>query len=166
MCTGRDDAKPVATIMRTERSLGQGLVEFSLAILVFLVIVFGVVDFGRGIYQFNAVSQSAREIARATSVNLCASAPCVFVGGVLNPAAYSPETLAVIDVQKELVPGLGDPVITCVHQSGTALGSSEPCNQHEDSIKVVVVSPFKPITPPMSAWVQWNLQGSSSAQIQ
>lgn len=151
--------------MRTERSGGQSLVEFSLAILVFLIIVFGIVDFARGIYQFNAVSQSAREIARVTSVHPCLAKPCVFPGGVLNPAAYSAQTQEVINVQKGLVPSLGDPVITCVHASGTALGSGEPCNVSEDSIKVVIVAPFKTVTPPLSALV-WNMQGSSSAQLQ
>ena len=153
-------------LMTTDRSRGQSLVEFSLAILVFLVLVFGVVDVGRGIYQYNAVSQSAREIARATSANLCAAPPCVFVGGILNPAAYSPETQAAINVQKGLVPSLGDPVISCVHATGTALDPSEPCIQTEDSIQVVIFSPFRPVTPPMNALVELKLQGNSSAQIQ
>ena len=166
MSTGHDDAIPVATPVSTARSHGQSLVEFSLAFLVFLVIVFGVVDFGRGIYQFNAVSQSAREIARVTSVHLCQAPPCVFPSGVLNPAAYSAQTQEVINVQKGLVPSLGDPVITCVHASGTALASGEPCNFSEDSINVVIVAPFKPVTPPMSALVAWDMQGTSSAQIQ
>ncbi len=148
------------------RSSGQSLVEFSLAFLVFLVIVFGIVDFGRGIYQFNAVSQSAREIARVTSVHPCLTAPCVFPSGVLNPAAYSNETKAVINVQKGLVPSLGNPVITCAHSSGSALAAGEPCDVSEDSIKVVIVAPFKAITPPMNALAAWNMQGSSSAQIQ
>lgn len=145
---------------------GQALVEFSLAILVFLVILFGVVDFGRAIYQFNGVSQAAREIARVTSVHPCAAKPCVFTGGVLNPADYSLQTQDVINVQKGLIPSLGDPVITCVHASGTALGSSEPCDISEDSFNVVIFAPFKALTPPMSAWVQWDMKGASNAQIQ
>lgn len=148
------------------RSYGQALVEFALALVVFLALLFGVIDFGRGIYQFNAVSQSAREIARVTSVHLCQSAPCTFPGGVLSPANYSAETQAVIGVQKGLVPGLGNPVITCVHSSGTALGAGEPCDVSEDSLNVVIVAPFKALTPPMSAWAGWDLKGSSSAQIQ
>jgi hypothetical protein len=152
-------------------SRGQGLVEFSLAIVAFLAILFGVVDFGRGIYQFNAVSQAAREIARVTSVHLCAAietippSQCVFAGGVLNPADYSAETQDVINVQKGLIPSLAEPVITCVHASGAPLGS-EPCDITKDSLNVVIVAPFKAVTPPMSAWVQWDMKGASSAQIQ
>ena len=48
---------------------GQALVEFSLAIIVFLVILMGVFDLGRGIFVYNGVSQAAREIARATAVH-------------------------------------------------------------------------------------------------
>ena len=39
------------------------------ALIIFLLLLFGVVDLGRGIYQFNGVSQAAREIARVTSVH-------------------------------------------------------------------------------------------------
>ncbi len=48
---------------------GQGLVEFAIVIPVFLVILMGVVDLGRGIYMYNGVAEAAREIARVTSVH-------------------------------------------------------------------------------------------------
>jgi len=55
--------------MRTRHEhRGQALVEFSLALIVFLVLLMGILDLGRGIYMFNGVSQAAREIARVTSV--------------------------------------------------------------------------------------------------
>ena len=48
---------------------GQALVEFSLAIVVFLVLLMAVFDFGRAIMQYNGVAQAAREIARVTAVH-------------------------------------------------------------------------------------------------
>jgi Flp pilus assembly protein TadG len=45
-------------VPRTER--GQVLVEFALSVLVFLVLVFGVLDFGRALYTYHAVSYAAR----------------------------------------------------------------------------------------------------------
>ena len=48
---------------------GQALVEFSLAVTVFLLLMMAIVDFGRGIYMYNGVSQAAREVARTTSVH-------------------------------------------------------------------------------------------------
>ena len=48
---------------------GQALVEFALAITVFVFLMMGVLDFGMAIYKYNGVSQAAREIARVASVH-------------------------------------------------------------------------------------------------
>ena len=64
---------------------GQSLVEFSLAITIFLVLVMGTVDLGRAVYQFNGVSQAARELARVASVH---------PGGTLGSSSESSSTLA------------------------------------------------------------------------
>jgi hypothetical protein len=72
---------------------GQALVEFSLAIIVFLMLLMAIFDFGRGIYTYNGVSQAAREVARAASVEP-------------GNGGYSPEAQLVINTQKTLVPGL------------------------------------------------------------
>ena len=133
---------------------GQALVEFSLAFIVFAMLVFGVIDFGRGIYQYNAVSQAAREIARVTSVHPGTA-----------PDFRSAETNAVIDVQKSLVPGLivGPNAIQCVNAAGVVQAT---CDFNTDSIKVTVTAPFKAITPPMNVMSAWDMNGTSSVQIQ
>ena len=76
---------------------GQGLVEFSIAITVFLLLVMGTIDLGRAVYQFNGVSQAARELARVASVH---------PGGTLGTSSQATSTLA---AQRGLVPGLGTP---------------------------------------------------------
>ena len=48
---------------------GQAMVEFSLAITIFLVILMGTIDLGRAAYQYNGVAQAARELARVASVH-------------------------------------------------------------------------------------------------
>jgi Flp pilus assembly protein TadG len=48
---------------------GQALVEFSLVIIVFIPIVFGIFDGGRLIFAYNAVANAAREGARVAIVN-------------------------------------------------------------------------------------------------
>ena len=48
---------------------GQALVEFSLAVTVFLLLVMAIVDFGRGIYMYNGVSQAAREVEAKIDVS-------------------------------------------------------------------------------------------------
>lgn len=143
--------------MNTDRTPGQALVEFSLAFIVFAVLVFGVIDFGRGIYQYNAVSQAAREIARVTSVHPGTD--------FTTPAGRSAETNAVIDVQRNLIPGLvvAPNAIQCVDTSGVVQAT---CDFSKDSVKVTVTAPFRAITPPMSAMGGWDMHGTSSVQIQ
>lgn len=50
----------------TER--GQSLVEFTLVLPIFLVLLFGLVDFGRAFYSWLLVTNAAREGARAAAV--------------------------------------------------------------------------------------------------
>lgn len=138
---------------------GQALVEFSLAILVVLVLVMGVVDFGMAIYKFNGVSQAAREIARVTSVHPCAGAAITCDPG----APPSAETQAVIDVQKGLIPGLDDPTFECVDAAGATV--SGPCNFAVHSVKVTIIAPYQPATPLLGLTGTWNMEGTSSAQI-
>ena len=155
MRAGVDDCD--GDVLMNKRSEGQALVEFSLAFVVFSMLVFGIVDFGRAIYQFNAVSQAAREIARVTSVHPGTD--------FTTPAGRSPETNDVIVVQMKLVPGLvvAPDAIKCVDTAGTVQTS---CTFSEDSVRVVVTAPFKAVTPPMSAWSAWEMKGLSSVQIQ
>jgi Flp pilus assembly protein TadG len=92
---------------------GQALVEFSLAIVVFLVLMMGVFDFGRAIYQYNGAAQAAREIARVTAAH---AGP-----DFTTSAGRSAETKAVIATQKGLIPNLGDPTIACIDIAGTVI---------------------------------------------
>jgi Flp pilus assembly protein TadG len=155
-----DDADRDGTVTRRrDQERGQGLVEFSLTIIVFLVILMGVVDFGMAIYKFNGVSQAAREIARVTSVH-----PCVTPGALTCSPGGSSQTQTVINVQKNLVPGLTNPTFTCIDQAG----ATKPgvCDFSQDSIQVEITAPYRPITPLLGLTGTWTMKGSSSAQIQ
>ncbi|MGQ9553342.1 MAG: TadE/TadG family type IV pilus assembly protein [Anaerolineae bacterium] len=48
---------------------GQSLVEFALGAIVFFLIVFGILDFGRAIYAYSVVASAAREGARYGAVH-------------------------------------------------------------------------------------------------
>jgi Flp pilus assembly protein TadG len=50
------------------REPGQSLVEFALGLLVFLLMVFGIFEFGRAIYTYSVVAHAAREGARVGAV--------------------------------------------------------------------------------------------------
>lgn len=54
-------------IPRVER--GQSLVEFALVLPIFLILLLGILDFGRAISAYNSVSNGARSGARVAIVN-------------------------------------------------------------------------------------------------
>ena len=81
------------------RDRGQSLVEFSLVLIPFLLILMGIIDLGRGIYTYNGVAQAARELARATSVHTCDTTKANCTLGT------SPETADVRGTQNTMVPG-------------------------------------------------------------
>ena len=54
---------------RPSSARGQSLVEFSLVIPIFMLMVFGIVDGGRLIFAYNTVSNAARDGARVAIVN-------------------------------------------------------------------------------------------------
>ena len=131
---------------------GQALVEFSLAITVFLLLNRAIVDFGRGIYTYNGVSQAAREVARTMSVHPG------------SPLGSSTDATDTVNVQKRLVPGLQDPTYSCVAADTYAV-VSRPCIPG-DLVRVEVTAPFSPVTPLLGAFGSFTLKGSSTVEIQ
>jgi Flp pilus assembly protein TadG len=55
--------------LRRKASRGQTLVEFALIIPLFVLLLFGIVDFGRAVLASNSISNAAREGARTAIVN-------------------------------------------------------------------------------------------------
>ncbi|MGE5597401.1 MAG: TadE/TadG family type IV pilus assembly protein [Hyphomicrobiales bacterium] len=53
-----------------ETEAGQSLVEFAMILPVFLLLLFALVDFGRGFYTWLVVTNAAREGARAAAVQM------------------------------------------------------------------------------------------------
>jgi Flp pilus assembly protein TadG len=129
---------------------GQALVEFALALIVFLVLLMGIFDLGRGIYMYNGVSQAAREIARVTSVH-----PGVTLGS-------SAETAEVVATQKSLVPNLGNPTFACVDIDNSAVAGTCRGGMR---VKVTVVAPYRPVTPILGLVGTWNMSSTSAVSI-
>ena len=127
--------------IRDDRSRGQALVEFSLVLVPFLLIILGIADVGRGVYMNNGVAHAAREIARATSVHVCQPSLCSL--------GNSTETLAAIATQKGLVPGLSGPAasiaIACTTINDTPVSGSG-CSSG-NFVRVTVRVPFAVLTP-------------------
>ena len=140
--------------MKNRRTIGQALVEFSLAVTLFLVLVMAIVDFGMSIYKYNGVSQAAREIARVASVHQ-------------GSTWGSSQIVAVVATQQRLIPGLGTPTFTCTNVDGTTetMTSSGQCPP-DSYVKVEVTAPYRAATPILGLIGTITMKGSSSAQIQ
>lgn len=111
---------------------GQALVEFALAIIVFLMLLMAIFDFGRGIYINNGLSQAAREVARAASVDQ-------------GTSGYSVAAQRVIDTQKALVPGLIVDAPKCVTSTANSGGTAGPCPQNQ-YIVVTTHATYRPVS--------------------
>ena len=95
---------------------GQTLVEFSFALTVFLMLLMGIVDLGRAVYDLTGTAQAAAEIARVTSVH---------PGGAM--LGSSSQTADVVGVQTRLVPGLSIDSYECVDiAGGPVTGTCKP----------------------------------------
>jgi hypothetical protein len=121
-----------------DRARGQALVEFSIVLVPFLLLVMGMVDMGRGIYTYNGVSHAAREIARETAVNPYDVCCDIGTGAGVESVKAS---------QKSLVPGLTDAGITieCVSIQNEVIPDLQ-CHPN-DFIRTTIEVPFQPITP-------------------
>src|SRR5689334_12605276 len=144
---------------RRRGRLGQALVEFSLALIPFLLILMGIADLGRAIYINNGVNEAAREIARTTAVHLCKPNSCTL--------GNSTETTAAINTQKNLVPGLGGPsstiTFTCTDVSDATL-STTSCSGR-DFVKVTVSVSYSALTPLLSMVAPSSLSASAHVEV-
>ena len=143
--------------LRGRAQRGQTLVEFSLAVIPFLILLMGIFDLGRGIYMMNGTSEAAREITRVTIVHL--------KDGSSN-LGFSAETTDVIATQRSLIPGLTiDPAtdIECVDADDQVV-ADDSCFS-DMFIRVKVIAPFEPITPIVSAFGSHTFESTSRMQI-
>ena len=116
------------------RGPGQALVEFALIVPLFLVLLLGVFDLGRGVFMYNGVSQAAREIARTTSVH------------PRDPLGSSQESIR--DGQRSS--GRSSRAWSTRRRTaacaidGSPITHALPCTT-SDFVKVTVQAPFRPI---------------------
>lgn len=149
---------------RRRRERGQALVEFSLVLIPFLLILMGIVDLGRGIYMYNGVAQAARELARATAVHQCTGVSCTI--------GTSAETAAVRNTQNSMVPGLADAAAvvtyTCTDLKDAVVAKNAladvPCPSGS-FVRVSVSVPFQVITPVLSMVAPSTLSSTTHIEI-
>jgi len=139
-------------VRRQRHPRGQGLVEFAIAIIIFLTVFVGIVDLARGVFAFNGVAEAAREITRETSVHPGTGA----IGS-------SAETVAMVTTQRGLVQNLSVSSYSCVDLAGAPVtGNCRP----GDWVRVSVEAQFQPVLPFLTALGPIVLSSTSSAEIQ
>jgi Flp pilus assembly protein TadG len=120
---------------------GQALVEFALASVIFFATIFGTIEFGRAVWQYNMVSDLAQEGARWASVHGYYS---------LSPASSS-------DVEAYIQ-------ARAVGLTVTATASGPPSSLFPGStVTVVVSSTFVPL--PTALFPIWDLSLTSTAEM-
>ncbi len=141
----------------SDRAEGQALVEFSLVLIPFLIIMMGVVDLGRAIYMMNGTAEAAREIARVTIVHPYSS--CCDLGS-------SAQSQGVIGTQRGLIPNLqitpGTDIV-CVDITDTVIPDNA-CRSG-DFVRVRVRAGFAPITPLVSMFGTHTFESFSRVKI-
>jgi hypothetical protein len=136
---------------REDGERGQGITEMALVLIPFLLLLFGILDLGRGMYAYNGISEAARELARVTSVH------------VGDPLGTSPDTAATLATQYALIPGMEAPVFSCVDITGAA-APDDPCLPG-NRVRVTVTAPFQPVTPLLLVLGEMDIESASSVQI-
>jgi Flp pilus assembly protein TadG len=136
---------------------GSAMVEFAVVVVLLLILLFGIVDFGRALYTFHFLSNAARDATRWASVN---GATCGTSCDGTPPMNNGPATQA--DVQN-YVRGTAPPgidavhvnVVTCGTEGGTECSAGMPVpvscattvNDPGCTVGVTVSYPFNFIVP-------------------
>lgn len=123
--------------LRMNRERGQALVEFSLVGIIFFVVVFGTIDVGRGVWNYNTLAQATREGARYAVVHgarcdadtSCTVADATSVEALVQKnAAGLDNSLMNVDIEWVCRTGLGD------------------CNNVWDHVTVTSQYEYKPLS--------------------
>ena len=143
------------TVMQRRRNeRGQALVEFAFVLIVFLLLLMGIVDLGRGVYTLSGTSEAAAEIARVTSVH---------PGGLT--LGSSSQTADVVAVQAKLVPGLTVTSYDCLDIAGSPVaGTCKPGYGYW--VRVNVSTTFRAITPLATMLGPIQITSHFSAEIE
>jgi Flp pilus assembly protein TadG len=129
------------------RSSGQSMVEFALILPLFLLLVFGVLDFGRAVYADSTITNAAREGARF---------------GMIAPSPTSAIQVKVQQYAASLAIPTSNVSVSCV----TADGANDCANaQAGDQITVAVTYAFVPVVVNIGGFVDPSLTLAGQATM-
>jgi Flp pilus assembly protein TadG len=144
------------------RSRGQALVEFALILLPLVVILFGVLDFGRAIYAYNTLSNAARAGVRVAIVNQnAAGTGCA--GGTLGTPPSTTQVSA-HDCAVQAAVAVGPVTVTVLYFDPKDDTSACSPVQVGCLAEVTAKTNFVPVTPIISGLVGSGIALSSTSK--
>lgn len=135
----------MTTKCRTSHPRGQAMVEFALVAPIFLLILFGILEFGRYVYIAQILNNAAREGARYAivhgSTSLCPSGP--MPGGNPNPCDPDGDRIvAVVRANATGVAAIAPPAMTWTDDYG-----NETDNGRGHTFSISVQASFSTLIP-------------------
>lgn len=153
------------------REDGQAIVEFALVLPVLLLLIFGIIDLGRAVWQENTLAYAAREGTRYAIVHGSAGSPVAWSGSNSSNICSSDTAGAgspcqpVFDTVRNAAVGV--PNITVVVAWNDALGGST-CYDRSCRVSVDATAPFIPLPSQylLNGAFSITLRGGSELVIQ
>ena len=119
----------------------QTLVEFALVLPIFLLVVTGLMDTARAVWQENTLAYSAREGTRYAIVHGAGGNPRVGpIASTVNPTIYN--TSNIVDVVRAAAIGVSGVDVTIEYVNAANTG---PGNERNDRVRVDATAPFVPL---------------------
>ena len=91
------------------------MAEFAIVSVVFFMIIFGIIEFGRLLYTYNALTDGARRGARYAALHTQASLSCVQKVVAYGEENVNSSTCALIGTPPALINGLTDANVTVTY---------------------------------------------------
>lgn len=139
---------------------GSTLVEFSLAVVAILIVLFGIIDIGRALYAYNWLSDAAR---RATRYAMVRGTKCTGLLTACPATANDVQTYVT-----SLADGIDTSQLTVTSQcfaSNNALPNDLPCAA-PGWVKVSVRYQFHLVSPVLAPINNWYMHSDSERIVQ
>lgn len=145
------------------RTRGQALVEFALVVPIFLLVLFGILDMSRFVYDSNALNEAAREAARQGTVawrpvdcNGLSRVACVqtLVQHRITAVGVATSDITVVCYR---IPNIGTPP-----SDGVQADNCGPIWYGGDLVRVQIATRFTLVTPLIAQFLAPTVNGNAT----
>lgn len=158
-----DDTMRRLNRFRRPQTAGQALVEFALVVPIFLLVLFGILDMSRFVYNSNALNEGAREGARQGTVAWRPS-DCTGLSRVACVQTLVQHRITAVGVPT------GDITVICYRipsngtqpSDGAQVDTCGPIWQGGDLVRVQISTPFTLVTPLIAPLLAPNVSGTAT----